>query len=33
MDIRIGKILEVYPHPESEKLYVEKIDLGEEAPR
>jgi methionine--tRNA ligase beta chain len=25
----VGKVLEVAPHPESEHLYVEKIDLGE----
>ena len=28
-DIRVGKIVECEPHPESEKLYIEKIDLGE----
>ena len=33
MDIRVGKLLEVWPHPESDKLYVEKIDLGEGTPR
>ncbi|CAN0122068.1 unnamed protein product, partial [Heterosigma akashiwo] len=27
--MRTGKILEVARHPEAEKLYVEKIDLGE----
>jgi len=33
-DIRVGKIIECAPHPESEKLYIEKIDLGEpEGPR
>ena len=31
MDIRVGKIVEVERHPEAESLYVEKIDLGEEA--
>ena len=29
LDMRIGKILEVSQHPDAEKLYVEKIDLGE----
>lgn len=28
-DIRVGKIVECMPHPQSEKLYVEKIDIGE----
>mmetsp|Transcript_11742 Transcript_11742/g.15952 ORF Transcript_11742/g.15952 Transcript_11742/m.15952 type:complete len:280 (-) Transcript_11742:94-933(-) len=28
-DIRVGRIVECAPHPESEKLYIEKIDLGE----
>ena len=27
--MRVGKIVECVPHPESEKLYIEKIDLGE----
>jgi len=29
-DLRVGKIVECTRHPDSEKLYVEKIDLGEE---
>merc|ERR1711923_369300 len=33
LDIRIGKIVEVSCHPDAEKLYVEKIDLGEPSPR
>ena len=33
LDIRIGKIVEVARHPDAEKLYVEKIDLGEPSPR
>jgi len=33
LDIRVGKIVEVKVHPENDTLYVEKIDLGEEAPR
>lgn len=28
-DLRVGKIVECTRHPESAKLYVEKIDLGE----
>jgi len=30
MDIRVGKITECWKHPESDKLYCEKIDIGEE---
>lgn len=33
LDIRIGKIVEVSRHPDADALYVEKIDLGEPAPR
>lgn len=33
LDIRIGKIIEVSQHPDAERLYVEKIDLGEPSPR
>lgn len=33
LDIRVGKIVDVSKHPDAETLYVEKIDLGEEAPR
>ena len=32
-DIRVGKIVDAVPHPESDKLYVETIDLGDESPR
>ena len=28
-DLRVGKIVECTKHPESDKLYVEKIDIGE----
>lgn len=28
-DLRVGKIVECTRHPESAKLYIEKIDLGE----
>ena len=30
IDIRIGKILEVKQHPNADKLYLLKIDLGKE---
>jgi len=33
LDIRVGKIVECAKHPEADALYVEKIDLGEAAPR
>ena len=29
LDLRIGKIIEVNPHPNAEKLYVLNIDIGE----
>jgi aminoacyl tRNA synthase complex-interacting multifunctional protein 1 len=28
MDIRVGKIVKVWKHPESEKLYCEEVDMG-----
>lgn len=31
LDMRVGKIIEVSRHPDADKLYVEKIDLGEES--
>eukprot|EP00339_Tiarina_fusa_P013680 CAMPEP_0116996696 /NCGR_PEP_ID=MMETSP0472-20121206/410_1 /TAXON_ID=693140 ORGANISM="Tiarina fusus, Strain LIS" /NCGR_SAMPLE_ID=MMETSP0472 /ASSEMBLY_ACC=CAM_ASM_000603 /LENGTH=428 /DNA_ID=CAMNT_0004695391 /DNA_START=9 /DNA_END=1296 /DNA_ORIENTATION=+ len=33
LDIRVGMILKVWPHPEAEKLFCEEIDVGEDAPR
>ncbi|CAE8609820.1 unnamed protein product [Polarella glacialis] len=33
LDFRVGKILSCEPHPESDKLLVERIDVGEEEPR
>lgn len=33
LDIRVGKVVEVARHPDAEKLYVSKIDLGEPSPR
>ena len=29
LDIRVGKIVKVWPHPEADKLWCEEIDLGE----
>ena len=31
--IKVGKVVDVKKHPESDKLYIEQIDLGEETPR
>ena len=28
MDFRVGKIIEVWPNPNSEKMYNEKVDIG-----
>jgi methionine--tRNA ligase beta chain len=33
LDIRVGKILSVRPHPDADSLYVEQIDMGEAEPR
>jgi methionine--tRNA ligase beta chain len=33
LDLRVGKILKVWPHPDAEKLFCEEIDLGEDSPR
>eukprot|EP00798_Chlamydomonas_sp_ICE-L_P022930 gene22930-30109_t len=33
LDIRVGTIVKVGPHPNAESLYLEEIDLGEEKPR
>lgn len=33
LDIRVGKIVEVKPHPDADGLYLEQIDVGEEKPR
>lgn len=33
IDIRVGRIIECWRHPDSEKIYCEKIDIGEENPR
>lgn len=33
LDVRVGKIVEVWEHPDSDKLFCEKIDVGEAEPR
>jgi methionyl-tRNA synthetase len=33
LDLRVGTILDVENHPKADKLYVLKVDLGEETPR
>ncbi|XP_072552360.1 aminoacyl tRNA synthase complex-interacting multifunctional protein 1 [Salminus brasiliensis] len=33
LDLRIGRILTVRKHPDSESLYIQEVDLGESAPR
>lgn len=33
LDVRVGKIVEAWPHSDSEKLWCEKIDVGEAEPR
>jgi glutamyl-tRNA synthetase len=33
LDIRVGKIVKVWEHPEADKLYCEEIDVGEDEPR
>mmetsp|Transcript_9429 Transcript_9429/g.14007 ORF Transcript_9429/g.14007 Transcript_9429/m.14007 type:complete len:472 (+) Transcript_9429:57-1472(+) len=32
-DIRVGKILKAWEHPEADKLFCEEIDVGEDKPR
>lgn len=33
MNLKVGKIVDIKKHPESEKLFIEQIDLGEGEPR
>ena len=33
LDVRVGRIVDAWEHPDSEKLWCEKIDVGEEEPR
>lgn len=31
LDLRVGRIVKVEPHPQAEHLYVEQVDLGEKS--
>lgn len=33
LDVRVGKIVEAWEHPDSDKLFCERIDVGEAEPR
>jgi glutamyl-tRNA synthetase len=33
LDIRVGRVMKVWEHPEADKLYCEEIDVGEDEPR
>lgn len=33
IDMRVGKIVKVWPHPSADKLFCEHIDVGEQEPR
>lgn len=33
IDLRVGKIVRAWPHPEADKLWCEEVDIGEAAPR
>ncbi|OVA10202.1 tRNA-binding domain [Macleaya cordata] len=33
LDIRVGRILKAWRHPEADSLYIEEVDLGEPEPR
>ena len=33
LDIRVGQIVDVWKHETADKLYCEKIDVGEDSPR
>ena len=33
LDVRVGRILKAWKHPEAEKLFVEEVDVGEPEPR
>lgn len=33
LDIRVGKVLKAWKHPEADRLFVEEVDVGEEEPR
>ncbi|TVU13547.1 hypothetical protein EJB05_40607 [Eragrostis curvula] len=33
LDIRVGRVVKAWRHPEADTLYVEEVDVGEEEPR
>ena len=33
VELRVGKVLKAYKHPDADKLYVEEVDVGEDEPR
>lgn len=33
LDIRVGKVVKAWLHPEADSLYVEEVDVGEPEPR
>ena len=33
LELKVGKVLSVQPHPNADKLYVMQVDLGEAEPR
>jgi methionine--tRNA ligase beta chain len=33
LDIRVGKIVKAWHHPEADKLFCEEINIGEDKPR
>jgi tRNA-binding EMAP/Myf-like protein len=33
LDIRVGRVVKAWLHPEADTLYVEEVDVGEEQPR
>lgn len=33
LDLRVGRIVDIQKHPDADSLYLEKIDVGETAPR
>lgn len=33
LDVRVGKVLKAWRHPDADSLYVEEVDIGEDEPR
>jgi tRNA-binding EMAP/Myf-like protein len=33
LDIRVGRVVKAWEHPEADTLYVEEVDVGEAEPR